>query len=226
MNASTFKAFALGFVVLAVVVAAFIVFGGGEEEAAPDSGADGPQQGDALQDLGAPGGGSTSMETTAVEEEPLEGEPVADSGGESPEPDYAELSATQKQRVEGAVSDYVVSAYGYTGSDPTGYGRAVEQNVVLPDFYNSEGGEHIREQIERLKGSEVRAAAALDRFEIEEAGEQQVVGTAYYSRGESYDESGTGVAGGGERYSERITLVPVQSIYKISEASGPREVER
>lgn len=236
MSSTTLKALALGLGMLIVVVAGFVLFGGDDDQ---QSSGQAPQQesGDALEGLGASGEDAPGEETTVAEttadqaEQPLEGEPVSE-GGEAEdeaegasEPDYAELNATQEQRVRGTVSAYIVSAYGYTGSDVTIYARGIEQNVVLPEFYDSAGGEQVKERVQQVREGEVENAAVLERFEIEQRGSEEVVGTAYYAVGDSYDEAGTEVEGGGTSYREQITLVPQDSVYKVRQSSGPEEVE-
>lgn len=224
LSTRALKAAALGLGLLAVVVAVFIYFGGGED-GSEESGQTEQQSGDALEDLDQPGQ-TTPDEQTSPAEPTSAAEPQPVESGPAAEPDYAALNETQQQRVRGAVSGYIVGAYGYTGSDPTEYARRVESNVILPDFYYSEGGQYLKERIGQVKDGKVEGAAVLERFEIQESGDGEVVGTAYFSQGRSYDESGVAIEGGGTSYSERFTLKPFESVYRIAASSGPQEVSQ
>lgn len=219
------KVTVLGLGLLAVVVSIFVYFGGGDEGGSEESGQTKQQTGDALDDLSQPGRTTPDEQTSPAESTSVaESQPV--ESGPAAEPDYAALNETQQQRVQGAVSGYIVGAYGYTGSDPTGYARRVERNVILPDFYYSEGGQYLKERIGHVKDGKVEGAAVLDRFEIQESGDGEVVGTAYFSQGRSYDESGVAIEGGGTSYRERFTLKPFESVYRIAASSGPQEVSQ
>lgn len=216
------KAVVFGLGLLAVLVAVLIYFGGGNG-GSRGSGQSNQQAGDALDDLGQAGQTTPDEQTSPAESTAVrQSQPV--ESGPAAEPDYAALNETQQQRVRGAVSAYVVGAYGYTGSDPTEYARRVESNVILPDFYNSEGGEYLKGRIEQVKDGGIEGAAVLERFEIEESGDGEVVGTAYFSQGRSYDESGVAIEGGGTSYREQFTLKPFESVYRIAASSGPQEV--
>lgn len=134
---------------------------------------------------------------------------------------------------ERAAASYVVSAYGYTGSDSTTYVRGVEEGVIYPDFYDSAGGDHVRSQVSQVEDGGMQSAARLTGFRIRRQSEDRVVGTAFYDTARSYADSGGALAGQTESYTERITLVSSgegsasegysSEGYRVLSASGPRQ---
>lgn len=189
-------------------------------------------------------------ENSAPEEPQATNQPVSDDGG-NPEEDQGsedggsgeqgavnepagfdplnknakpgDLTETDEGRVRLTVSKFVNSAYGFSGDDKTAYAREVEQNVILPDFYDSPGGDAITQRVQNFDADEVMGAAKLNDFEIETTEPDRVVGTATFSTGDSYADNGD-VEGGKREYRQRITLAPQGAIYKISAASEAREV--
>lgn len=142
---------------------------------------------------------------------------VADATG----PEFAIHSEPER-----AAASYVVSAYGYTGSDGTAYVRGVEEGVIYPDFYDSAGGDYVRSQVSKVEDGGMQSAARLTDFRISNESPEKVVGTAYYEIGESYE--GEEVAGQTGSHRERITLVfsgegSSSEGYRVLSASGSRE---
>lgn len=134
-----------------------------------------------------------------------------------------DLTETDRDRARLTVWKFVSSAYGFSGNDKTAYARGVEQNVVLPDFYESPGGEAIAQRVQNFEEEEVPGAAKLEDFEIESTDPERVVGTASYVTGESFARSGD-LRGDKSEYRQRITIVPQGEIYKVSAASEREEM--
>lgn len=134
-----------------------------------------------------------------------------------------DLTETDRDRARLTVWKFVSSAYGFSGNDKTAYARGVEQNVVLPDFYESPGGEAIAQRVQNFEEEEVSGAAKLEDFEIESTDPERVVGTASYVTGESFARSGD-LRGDKSEYRQRITIVPQGEIYKVSAASEREEM--
>lgn len=128
-----------------------------------------------------------------------------------------------------AAASYVVSAYGYTGSDSTTYVRGVEEGVVYPDFYESAAGDYVRSRVSRIEDGGMSSAANLTDWRLMRKSEDRVVGTAFYEIGESY--AGEGVAGKTGGYKERITLISSgegssSEGYRVLSATGPQDAGR
>lgn len=133
-----------------------------------------------------------------------------------------DLTETDRERVELVVSEFITSAYGYTGDDPTEYVRDVEANVVAPDFYDSPAGVDVTERTQKVNESGVRSSAKLESFEITKTEPERVMGTAYYATGGSYERNGE-LKGEQTSYSQEIRLVPDGEVYRVRAGSKPEE---
>lgn len=124
------------------------------------------------------GGGEEAVKETVEDERPTNGS----RGSEAPVEESTDFTEADREQVELTVSEFVSSAYGYSGEDPAAYSQAID-SVVMPDFYSSTGGEWIGRYTEAVGDRGIYSAATLDRLETDGAGSDRVTATAYFQSG-------------------------------------------
>lgn len=127
-----------------------------------------------------------------------------------------DLSPTGKARVERAVGDYVLYAFGYTGSDRAEYTSAVNLAVVNPEFYETPGAAAVGAFSESVSEGGAESTARLEAFEIEGQSLWEVAGIARFSMEGS---EGSGV------FEQRLTLVKWGAGWKVRAADRMRRIE-
>lgn len=148
-----------------------------------------------------PGGTSTARDGTLER----------DGGGE------ASLSELDASRARAAAANFVLYAYGYTGTDREQYEAYVNQAVVPDDFYASPGAVHVHAFAGAVGAGGTESTATLEEFEIlgpgegEAAGEAEGVATFTLT-----DDSGT------RRLRQELTVTALDSVWRVTWAGRLR----
>lgn len=127
-----------------------------------------------------------------------------------------DLSPTERGRVERAVGDYILYAFGYTGADRAEYTSAVNLAVVNPEFYETPGAAAVGAFSESVAEGGAESEARLEDFEMEEQSLQEVAGVARFSM--------DGSEGSGD-FEQRLTLVKWGAGWKVRAADPMRRIE-
>lgn len=142
--------------------------GGSEQREAEESSPEPPPQQGSVpegafdpmeEDGGQPedsGGGDAASESEPSAPEPSESEPS------EPQPSAAEIDTT---RARTASEQYIVAAYGYTGSDEQEYLSAIEQ-AASEEIYRSPGGKQLRDYAKAAPKCGMKSTAILEEFEV------------------------------------------------------------
>lgn len=118
----------------------------------------------------------------------------------------------EEGRKQNAALQFVIKAYGYTGSDASEYTSNVNQTVVSPEFYESPGAESVNAVIREVDAKGTESTASLDSFEMEEEG--GTTGTAYFSIKDK---------NGGGKFSQELELKKWGAVYKVISAGKMEE---
>lgn len=131
-----------------------------------------------------------------------------DGGGE------ASLSELDASRARAAAANFVLYAYGYTGTNREQYEAYVNQAVVPADFYASPGAVHVLDFAGAVGAGGTESAATLEEFEILGSGEGEAKGLATFTL---TDDSGT------RRLGQELTVTALGSVWRVTWAGRLRE---
>ena len=130
-----------------------------------------------------------------------------DGGGE------ASLSELDASRARAAAANFVLYAYGYTGTDREQYEAYVNQAVVPDDFYASPGAVHVRDFAGAVGAGGTESTATLEEFEILDSGEGEAMGVATFTL---TDDSGT------RRLGQELSVAALDSVWRVTWAGRLR----
>jgi hypothetical protein len=129
---------------------------------------------------------------------------------------------TDRGRARLAAARFVAAAYGYSGRDRVGYLSAVNETVVLPGFYSSEGAEEVERYSEEVERAGARSAAKLTGFEVRSVTDEVVEGRAYFETGDAYDDHGN-LEGERRAYRQELTLERRGAVFRVKAAGEVEE---
>lgn len=168
--------------------------------------------------------GEASRDRSPEDPAGVEPDPDLPEGGSSAEPGRydplgtgaapGDLSPTEKGRVEQAVANYVLYAFGYTGEDQSEYNSAVNLTVVSPEFHSTPGGESVAFFSERVAAGGTESTATLEGFETSGESLEEVTGTATFTMEGSLREG---------RFTQELTLVKWGALWKVRSARALTE---
>ncbi len=173
---------------------------GGEAEGGDQAGTEGAAgKAGAAGEAGTedPGGPSTARDGTLDR----------DRGG------GASLSELDASRARAAAANFILYAYGYTGTDREQYEAYVNQAVVPDDFYASPGAVHVRDFAEAVGAGGTESTATLEEFEILDSGEGEAMGVATFTL---TDDSGT------RRLGQELSVAALDSVWRVTWAGRLR----
>lgn len=130
-----------------------------------------------------------------------------DGGGE------ASLSELDASRARAAAANFILYAYGYTGTDREQYEAYVNQAVVPDDFYASPGAVHVRDFAGAVGAGGTESRATLEEFEILDSGEGEAMGVATFTL---TDDSGT------RRLGQELSVAALDSVWRVTWAGRLR----
>ena len=130
-----------------------------------------------------------------------------DGGGE------VSLSELDASRARAAAANFILYAYGYTGTDREQYEAYVNQAVVPDDFYASPGAVHVRDFAGAVGAGGTESRATLEEFEILESGEGEAMGVATFTL---TDDSGT------RRLGQELSVAALDSVWRVTWAGRLR----
>ena len=130
-----------------------------------------------------------------------------DGGGE------ASLSELDASRARAAAANFILYAYGYTGTDREQYEAYVNQAVVPDDFYASPGAVHVRDFAGAVEAGGTESRATLEEFEILDPGEGEAMGVATFTL---TDDSGT------RRLGQELSVAALDSVWRVTWAGRLR----
>lgn len=215
---------------------------GADEE---DTGAgdhEGHAEGEALsnhdeeKDVATPEDPERFMREEQRRDEAAQGGPRPPEGGATHEPHAYDplgieeqevpLTPTGKSRVEAAASNFVTAAYGYTGEKGSGreYLSGVNQWALSPEFHTSEGAEEVDRYQRSVEESGTKSAARMSRWDVGEAGEDEIRGTVYFETADAYDGRTAELVGEKKTYRQELTLVRYRAVFKVQSAGKVQEV--
>lgn len=186
-------------------------FFSGSPDEAPD--AAGARAGAGGEAGGGDRGGAQGSAGQAGAEEPgspstaRDGTLDRDDGGE------ASLSELDASRARAAAANFVLYAYGYTGTDRKQYEAYVNQAVVPDDFYASPGAVHVRDFAGAVGAGGTESTATLEEFEVLDSGEGEAMGVATFTL---TDDSGT------RRLGQELTVTALDSVWRVTWAGRLR----
>ena len=152
------------------------------------------------------GGDKEPERTTPPEgaaEEPAGHDPL-DTGAKP-----GDLTETEKGRIELAASNFVVYAYGYTGDDEAEYNKNINRILFPWSFYESPGGQYLKDYRQRINDGGTKSEARLDDLELVETSPKKTTAKAKFS---VQDDTGE------RRLSQKLTLEPFGAAWRVSEA--------
>ncbi|MDP9437924.1 MAG: hypothetical protein M3P49_04150, partial [Actinomycetota bacterium] len=177
---------------------------GGEAEGGDQAGTEGAagEAGEAGEaDAEDPGSPSTARDGTLER----------DSGGGAP------LSELDASRARAAAANFILYAYGYTGTDREQYEAYVNQAVVPDEFYASPGAVHVRDFAEAVGTGGTESTATLEEFEILDSGEGEAAGEAAgVATFTLTDDSGT------RRLGQELSVAALDSVWRVTWAGRLR----
>lgn len=170
---------------------------------------------------GEPGGAVPGEELREeMRSDPPEGGATDEPGGYDPlglAGESGGLTETDRGRVRLGAARFVAAAYGYSGRDRDAYLSAVNETVILPAFYSSEGAEEVERYSEEVEREGARSAAKLARFEVRSVTDEVVEGRAYFETGDAYDDHGD-LEGERRAYRQELTLERRGAIFRVKAA--------
>ncbi|CAN5690530.1 hypothetical protein BH20ACT11_BH20ACT11_05450 [soil metagenome] len=132
------------------------------------------------------------------------------------------LTGTEEERARFAASNFVTYAYGYTGDDIAEYHEGLFDTMLEGEFQKSPGRADIQAVEDDIRDGGTKKAAVLDEFDIQELGQDEIKGVAYFTVGESYD--GGGVSGNTTSYAQPLNLQKSTTGWTVVAADKLREV--
>lgn len=167
-----------------------------------------------------------------------QGLPPVPSGGATDEPSGYDplgikhqkvpLTPADKSRVEGAASEFVTAAYGYSGPKGSSkeYLAGVEEAVITPGFYSSEGAAEVKRYSELVDKSGTQSAAKMSSFDIlKGATKDTLEGYAYFDTADTYNRYGE-IEGHKTSYRQKLTVVRYGATFKVKSAGAVQEVRK
>lgn len=230
-----------------------VASGGRGGGAAPGNGDANPPDGDRARESGTPREGTALeadaherdyatpedpevfMEQERERDVRAQEEPAVTAGGATDEPAGYDplgirgrripLTPVDRDRVSAAAAKFVTAAYGYSGQRGSReeYLSGINDTVLSPEFYDSEGAAEVRRYSETVQSSGTRSAARMDGFDVESADGDTVEGYAYFATGDSYDRSGD-LMGDEKSYRQELTLVRYGAVFRVKAADEVQEV--
>lgn len=120
-----------------------------------------------------------------------------------------DLSETEEGRVTMAATNFVLKAYGYSGSNEQEYTGPLNRYIFPWSFYESPGGAVIKDYRRRVNSGGVQSSAVLERFEMKEASLEEAKGVAHFVVEDDF---------GKRRVTQELTLKPYEAVWRVAEA--------
>lgn len=155
--------------------------------------------------------GANEATTQGAPHEPGNYDPLGTGASSS------DLSETEKGRVELAAGQFVIHAYGFTGRGAKArkqYEAGISRNVLVPDFYGSEGAAVLADLARRVEADGTRSTAHLVSFEFDASTLTEARGAATF-----IVRSG----GGERRYIQDLRIGRRGDVWRVAGAGPIRD---